>query len=132
MRISDWSSDVCSSDLLVAGVVDDDSVGIGGAHGAGNDRERPLAQRILQDSIMFDRDQIGAEKAFQASAFDGANEKIAHFDLEIMIAGDVGPERSEEHTSEPQSLMRISYAVFCLKKKKSNKYHEQVNNSQRE
>src|SRR3546814_8603327 len=32
----------------------------------------------------------------------------------------VVPERSEEHTSEPQSLMRISYAVFCLKKKKSN------------
>src|SRR3546814_19811388 len=67
MRISYWSSDVCSSDL-------------------------PLARRILQDSIMFDRDQMGAEKAFQASAFDGANEKIAHFDLEIMIAGDVGPE----------------------------------------
>src|SRR3546814_2810801 len=35
--------------------------------------------------------------------------------------GDIG--RSEEHTSELQSLMRISYAVFCLKKKKSNSYH---------
>src|SRR3546814_4001534 len=33
----------------------------------------------------------------------------------------IGIERSEEHTSELQSLMRISYAVFCLKKKKSNK-----------
>src|SRR3546814_17965882 len=32
--------------------------------------------------------------------------------------------RSEEHTSEPQSLMRISYAVFCLKKKKKKKRHE--------
>src|SRR3546814_9859155 len=35
--------------------------------------------------------------------------------------GDVGQRRSEEHTSELQSLMRISYAVFCLKKKKHNK-----------
>src|SRR3546814_7385149 len=35
--------------------------------------------------------------------------------------------RSEEHTSELQSLMRISYAVFCLKKKKKNKYHKKVN-----
>src|SRR3546814_6919496 len=34
----------------------------------------------------------------------------------------VGRDRSEEHTSELQSLMRISYAVFCLKKKKKNKY----------
>src|SRR3546814_8137963 len=34
----------------------------------------------------------------------------------------VAPRRSEEHTSELQSLMRISYAVFCLKKKKNNKY----------
>src|SRR3546814_7152140 len=34
-----------------------------------------------------------------------------------------GRDRSEEHTSELQSLMRISYAVFCLKKKKNNKYH---------
>src|SRR3546814_3548402 len=36
--------------------------------------------------------------------------------------------RSEEHTSELQSLMRISYAVFCLKKKKKNKTQHQFNN----
>src|SRR3546814_6569870 len=35
----------------------------------------------------------------------------------------VSDDRSEEHTSELQSLMRISYAVFCLKKKKTNKTH---------
>src|SRR3546814_10665051 len=40
---------------------------------------------------------------------------------EIKWDGDVAPSRSEEHTSELQSLMRISYAVFCLKKKKHNK-----------
>src|SRR3546814_1372228 len=45
----------------------------------------------------------------------------------IAVAGWVKPHRSEEHTSELQSLMRISYAVFCLKKKnkKYNKLHKQ-------
>src|SRR3546814_7304144 len=38
--------------------------------------------------------------------------------------------RSEEHTSELQSLMRISYAVFCLKKKKNRRYHHQKNMTQ--
>src|SRR3546814_16765249 len=37
------------------------------------------------------------------------------------------PDRSEEHTSELQSLMRISYAVFCLKKKRSHSYKHQIN-----
>src|SRR3546814_10346463 len=39
------------------------------------------------------------------------------------------PERSEEHTSELQSLMRISYAVFCLKKKKTTKRRDKTNNT---
>src|SRR3546814_7982067 len=39
----------------------------------------------------------------------------------LVLAGDIDVERSEEHTSELQSLMRISYAFFCLKKKKNNK-----------
>src|SRR3546814_5955037 len=38
--------------------------------------------------------------------------------------------RSEEHTSELQSLMRISYAVFCLKKKKTNRQHRYVSNTE--
>src|SRR3546814_1031346 len=41
-------------------------------------------------------------------------------------AGNIGPDRSEEHTSELQSLMRISYAVFCLKKKKNTNTTKQV------
>src|SRR3546814_1404486 len=47
-------------------------------------------------------------------------------------AGQSGDDRSEEHTSELQSLMRISYAVFCLKKKKKNKknQHEYINKNQ--
>src|SRR3546814_7355132 len=46
--------------------------------------------------------------------------------------GPIGPRlkgRSEEHTSELQSLMRISYAVFCLKKKKQNKRDKTLNNT---
>src|SRR3546814_2846012 len=42
------------------------------------------------------------------------------------VAGAAGPVRSEEHTSELQSLMRISYAVFCLKKKKTKKYKRRI------
>src|SRR3546814_2048316 len=42
----------------------------------------------------------------------------------LAAGGGGGRDRSEEHTSELQSLMRISYAVFCLKKKKKNRKHE--------
>src|SRR3546814_3120490 len=48
----------------------------------------------------------------------------------VRSVGGEAPTRSEEHTSELQSLMRISYAVFCLKKKKTNKLHKnQLNKS---
>src|SRR3546814_3880150 len=46
---------------------------------------------------------------------------VAYFGLRLFSAVDVS--RSEEHTSELQSLMRISYAVFCLKKKKQVQYN---------
>src|SRR3546814_5742402 len=45
-------------------------------------------------------------------------------EVEPLLAGQLLQHRSEEHTSELQSLMRISYAVFCLKKKKKNKYNK--------
>src|SRR3546814_6100532 len=53
-------------------------------------------------------------------AMDGIALRIAPFGNEAL--GEPFVERSEEHTSELQSLMRISYAVFCLKKKKHNKH----------
>src|SRR3546814_6092490 len=49
--------------------------------------------------------------------------------LAANIALSLASLRSEEHTSELQSLMRISYAVFCLKKKKKNKIHKNNNNT---
>src|SRR3546814_2453686 len=114
MRISDWSSDVCSSDL--GGVNHGPRLARVGPplhfvsrHGAdrrtaakrGNGPPLPLRPR---SEFEADLDTVGRGLAGQTP----------HGIVELR---DVGP-RSEEHTSELQSLMRISYAVFCLKKKK--------------
>src|SRR3546814_6072042 len=114
MRISDWSSDVCSSDLrsfpkrwarpavLNAWMDPKDKPGAYNPCGVSPD---PLAPATLAG-----RDSTHQLPAISAS--DSASTIIAW-----MIAGLTT--RSEEHTSELQSLMRISYAVFCLKKKKN-------------
>src|SRR3546814_10110667 len=110
MRISDWSSDVCSSDRWLRNVFGDRAHLAVELHREDDDAARlarlialagelqlvPLAagdvhmatrrQRVLQDTVTAIRHGL--------------------------------PLRSEEHTSELQSLMRISYAVFCLKQKK--------------
>src|SRR3546814_3516807 len=87
MRISDWSSDVCSSDLCT-----------------GDGTREPLNAgiKIAQYSGGFNA-YVACLMALLRRARDGG--------------GDVIDLRSEEHTSELQSLMRISYAVFCLKRK---------------
>src|SRR3546814_3914929 len=95
MRISDWSSDVCSSDLVMlhgCEIGDCTLIGIG--------------------SVVLNRAKIGK------NCIVGANSLVTEgkaFPDNSLIVG-----RSEEHTSELQSLMRISYAVFCLKKKKKD------------
>src|SRR3546814_9227544 len=101
MRISDWSSDVCSSDLEAGGWVvaqDAESSVVWGVPGS-------VAREGLASAIL-PPDRMGRYFASQM-----AREIAAH------------PVRSEEHTSELQSLMRNSYAVFCLKKK--TKYTQQ-------
>src|SRR3546814_8041992 len=85
MRISDWSSDVCSSDLLDVG------------------RLYRLADHARRELRLGD----------QCSQSPKADHR---FRGPRNLAGDIG--RSEEHKSELQSLMRNSYAVFCLQKKK--------------
>src|SRR3546814_8472642 len=83
---------------------------------------------ILSNHVHHRADRLGAEQA-QPRAFGRADEAFAIFGRELagdqlqIIAG-MKPLRSEEHTSELQSLMRISYAVFCLKKKKTT-YRQQ-------
>src|SRR3546814_6006634 len=117
MRISDWSSDVCSSDLSVARrrrrtaslwrrtAVDADREGQSAAASAGDDRDPDPAhvatrQPWRNGRVVDRRDAAGA-----------------HADRYARRLG----RRSDEHTSELQSLMRISYADFCLKQKNQHK-----------
>src|SRR3546814_10587381 len=108
MRISDWSSDVCSSDLL-----------------------QSIYLLILQDrNDSLDANEFSDVQEAQALEFnevrntclrllDGSLGKVEIRDF-IQLEGvtRIVASRSEEQTSELQSLMRISYHVFCLKKKK--------------
>src|SRR3546814_4679856 len=117
MRISDWSSDVCSSDLEIPLRATDQD---GNPLILGLMNESPF--RPLPDFISLTDHGDGTGTIRIAP---GANQRG---DTTILAyATDNGDGRSEEHTSELQSLMRISYAVFCLKKKtkktKSNTYY---------
>src|SRR3546814_9476804 len=109
MRISDWSSDVCSSDLPSS------------ARSCTEARRRTRTMRTIFKGML-------AVACMLAASFMGAGEARADKLSEILERGtvrvivfaDVPPfSRSEEHTSELQSLMRSSYAVLCLKKKKA-------------
>src|SRR3546814_1312672 len=103
MRISGWSSDVCSSDLRL--------VEVGVADQRTGDDDFLARCRALYGCVL----RIGRSR----------NQGDAHHErrsaqLKLGIMGFLhSAVRSEEHTSELQSLMRISYAVFCLKKKKT-------------
>src|SRR3546814_9031810 len=116
MRISDWSSDVCSSDLAQ---ID---------HQNGGDRRQRDAQcageqhpgiqhQVTPDAdvelIVTDRRHAETHR----QRFDQCQMPIHRDEQQC-------GERSEEHTSELQSLMRISYAVFCLTKKKMYTTHK--------
>src|SRR3546814_6810637 len=91
MRISDWSSDVCSSDLI-----------------------GPLLRLLfVTKNLSQFRHFLGPFKRCAVPCRRHALSMIPFHPCRIP--------RSEEHTSELQSLMRISYAVFCLKKKKTKK-----------
>src|SRR3546814_8165783 len=128
MRISDWSSDVCSSDLgLAAGQAEPPRPGETPAlvvcNGPALSDERiaivdPATQDRCPDGKVGEIWVIGPNVA--DSYYNDAKRTGATFGAAIGGAEpDPGP-GSEEHTSELQSLMRISYAVFCLKKKNTN------------
>src|SRR3546814_3404828 len=111
MRISDWSSDVCSSDL--AGF---DGVQLHGANGY-------LIDQFLRDGSNLRDDDYGGPVENRIRLLREVTEAL------IAVWGkDRDQRRSEEHTSELQSLMRISYAVFCLKKK-NNKHITREHNT---
>src|SRR3546814_4179766 len=108
MRISDWSSDVCSSDL--------------GAEEPPRVSAPPAGATPIAMITAIDR----ARRLFPQAAFSGVQFPAAdapYYAVQLRQPGEAGRAygttlvRSEEHTSELQSLMRTSYAVFCLKKK---------------
>src|SRR3546814_4374030 len=139
MRISDWSSDVFSSDLNAVRERAVHALSVERHH-----RVRGVAQqhRVAAQVPAFEpqrgqaSDRVGFEVALQlrdqrqrvrevaleqCAGVGGGGDRV---EVRVVVAGlgvqghEQGDgERSEEHTSELQSLMRISYAVFCLKKK---------------
>src|SRR3546814_10289000 len=103
MRISDWSSDVCSSDLL-------EWEKLAKSSGASS-RDEILADIGLGKRLAaVVARRFAPENAILATTAAAVDEITSTANAPIL--------RSEEHTSELQSLMRISYAVFCLQKKK--------------
>src|SRR3546814_10048114 len=111
MRISDWSSDVCSSDLTACRRNPLACFDIGRSTAAfvpmgiiPDQSDRKCIVRLIQ--------RLSAQK-IPVAIIGVPHLRAARVDKVIKTIA----LRSEEHTSELQSLMRISYAVFCLKKK---------------
>src|SRR3546814_7238796 len=108
MRISDWSSDVCSSDLRPSALLHkEDAAALPLAV-----LQPDIGQRLVLEHLRLDagitREDLAELHLLQPQRLDvGDPQFLQPFALH----------RSEEHTSELQSLMRISYAVFCLKNK---------------
>src|SRR3546814_4939564 len=94
----------------------------GGGDGAGDGRDQDLRGRDLRDAEA-DRQPAAELPQLPGVRRHGAGDAVHHVAQRLGIAAaQRRPGRSEEHTSELQSLMRISYAVFCLKKKKIRKH----------
>src|SRR3546814_2268676 len=122
MRISDWSSDVCSSDLVAL------IEGIPAKINLIPFNPWPGSRYVCSDGDTIERFAQIVLKAGYASPVRtprGRDILAACGQLKSESAKLTRREaRSEEHTSELQSLMRISYAVFCLKKKKKKNLNE--------
>src|SRR3546814_9273222 len=99
MRISDWSSDVCSSDLVGNVLRHENEVGDDDRFGL----------------LVAGTDQIG-EQGFAVGIHAASNSIMTLADCGVAATPNASTTRSEEHTSELQSLMSTSYAIFCWKK----------------
>src|SRR3546814_4589821 len=132
MRISDWSSDVCSSDLangrhrVLTGIVD-----LARQFLKEPPIEKQLAahRRVAQRGIV-PRAWLQQRHRFVADKRQFVPRVIAFIRDDrdpVAIGADLRHRRSEEHTSELQSLMRIAYAVFCVKKKTKNENNSNCN-----
>src|SRR3546814_5885062 len=142
MRISDWSSDVCSSDLilgaggdgrngLLAGLIDAAGElavdGVRPARGGdlvtGAGIARCFTGPVSEVVAVTQRNRHQQGEAGERAVPPPVPPAPAQFMCAAI--GGIGGKRTEEHTSELQSLMRISYAVFCLKKKKQTSLRQQ-------
>src|SRR3546814_5108198 len=114
MRISDWSSDVCSSDLSEI------ETAIAAAKTAveGDNVEEMKSKAEALAQVAMKLGQAIYEKEQAAASPGGADAESAKADEDVVDAEFSEVDRSEEHTSELQSLMRIPSAVFCLEKQK--------------
>src|SRR3546814_5788129 len=101
MRISDWSSDVCSSDLYE------------GRGSIFQTRQRLFAGIAKSSTSRSPTPRASPSTASKSRIPERGSRAFSHASKSRLLS----LVRSEEHTSELQSLMRISYAVFCLKKK---------------
>src|SRR3546814_4486724 len=148
MRISDWSSDVCSSDLppVSGGNLRNDALcGLAPVFSSFRSSSS-TAERIRIHGFLTSKapPKTGAPATHRGRLREGAETyaklaQIAGARSYLLLPSTVAPERrrlssirrwlrilkvrSEEHTSELQSLMRISYAVFCLQKKNNTNMH---------
>src|SRR3546814_3906359 len=109
MRISDWSSDVCSSDLLAKPLR---QLGLAEPRPPRDLRHGQGLPPAFADQLVRGGHTLGVDLAERRLAMERRR-------------------KSEEHTSELQSLMRISYAVFCLKKKKNILKRKEYNRQQK-
>src|SRR3546814_2173016 len=114
MRISDWSSDVCSSDLQIRNAW---------AGRAGRDDCLQLGALTVINTVGLVEaalrlvETIGRGQHLDLDVEDAGSIEVRQHDAHMLleIIGGIRRRRSEEHTSELQSLMSRSYAVFCLK-----------------
>src|SRR3546814_3654199 len=106
MRISDWSSDVCSSDLP--------------DFSQATDTQRERMQRLGYATNIFPH--LLKREDIEIQLYRSLEIDVNSLNPASLLVAEKKQVRSEEHTSELQSLMRISYAVFCLKKQKQIKH----------
>src|SRR3546814_2959500 len=112
LRISDWSSDVCSSDL---------TVNVSANHYRSDSRNAYVSFAETGHSNLYNPVRVARPQTPKYVGGDMHSPLLTERiqTTSVAVADTMSFLRSEEHTSELQSLMRISYAVFCLKNKKT-------------
>src|SRR3546814_2297227 len=128
MRISDWSSDVCSSDQTTAGSACACELRRARCRDFRSERNQSMTRLLFVSASALALAACAGKTPPPAIHYDAADFRAAVEEAEPAKPIEIveTPVRSEEHTSELQSLMRLSYAVFCLKKKKKtlNNIHQ--------